>query len=92
MPLAFDIRLFALLFMSMGIDWMFQTNWEAENKFDSPLVRMIHASVYTVLTSSLLVIYGYLPVIYIVAPILLITHYIIDARIREFPSMNQWDG
>jgi len=31
--LGLDIKLFVLLFMSLGLDWMVQTDWEATNKF-----------------------------------------------------------
>jgi len=76
-----DIKLFILLFMSMGIDWMVQTNWEAINKFSNPWARLRHAATYTLLTIMLLDVFSYPDnKLIVISWVLLITHFIIDKR------------
>ena len=76
-----DIKLFILLFMSLGFDWMVQTEWEATNKFTNWYARLIHSWIYSMLATLLVSLFGYMGwETFTIFWILLITHFIIDKR------------
>lgn len=76
-----DIKLFILLFMSLGFDWMVQTEWEATNKFTNWKARFIHSWAYSMLATFLVSLFGYMGwETFIIFWILFITHFIIDKR------------
>lgn len=62
-------------------DWIFQTDWMAENKLDTWTVRAVHVSVYTACFAPVLVVLGRISatsLLFLAA--IAASHYLIDSR------------
>lgn len=82
--------LIAAYFVTMFVDWIFQWQWQAENKskwgksankYDTVIALLAHSATYAVLSWVILVWMGIIPDAYRIMPVLFISHAIIDSRI-----------
>ncbi len=91
--MSFNIEFIVLTyFISLSVDWIFQTDWQAtnkskwekgDNKIESLTALISHSFIYSFFTTCIITLIGIITInkSWIVFSILLITHIIIDTRI-----------